>query len=889
MQSFQDLNTYGNTPVTYGTTADYTIAFGNIQGNLSANVYEDSYTTVYKRATLDTFSDAPNDLILTLVTSNVDVFGNVLYTGSGNIQVWTTSANTVSITGIRTIADYDDAFANVRFETVGNVPNNYLLTHTVSDQQGNTESWTANLTVDINPGVTVPGALTFNEDELSNIAGFSINDPSTTGTETYTLEISTASANIGLIQYPNSTSRLTTQTLTDTKNNINSSLTGNQWVYVPAADRIANANVTYELTRVSDSRLWTGNISFVIGNTHSDYQISSKAQFGRDIIVNLTTGPYGAAFTANGNAQIRTAQSRFGGSSLFLSNTANTYVETTALDRAIMGEDSYTIEMWLRPTSNVATPVFDLGTVGNTTETRPRISFTSTGNVQFSSSGSNVDLATTTGLAPNTWSHIAVSRNVEYAQYNPTEPLVVLGNAVVGNRVSSVVLGKNTTNVPDADQRMFVCYTPAGAGNAAFANQVYQFDISAANTFTGNVLTAVSTFDASGTVPQADGMTWSPTGNIMYLGGHITGQAFNGAIARYDISGNGWDISLASFTANAVIGIEVNGIYVKPDGTRMYVGTEISNDTHIYEYSMSTAWDISTLTLIGNINIDPLLSTQTRMDGFYFNSDGTRMIVMDGDSDRFLGFDLGTAWSVNSAVLTSNPGQQQITVDGAPIGVDFIDENTVIFGGAITGRIYKCEITNTGLFVNGNRVDSMLDSNDYDANGIVRIGSTTDTAATTVSFDGYIDDVRVSRGFGYYTANFVINTAREADNFTAFLLPFDGANASNVITSNSGFAITDQRPDNIDPDIQYSVVIESSNTANALISYQGSNVAAITLTGNRAAVNAELASGNVGFRPANGFVGPSTVVTYSQTQTTDGVTQATDLPITVVYNRTLLE
>jgi sugar lactone lactonase YvrE len=89
------------------------------------------------------------------------------------------------------------------------------------------------------------------------------------------------------------------------------------------------------------------------------------------------------------------------------------------------------------------------------------------------------------------------------------------------------------------------------------------------------------------------------------------------------------------------------GFCIKPDGTKFYV-TGWANDT-VYQYSMSTAYDISTASYE---NKSFSLSTQVgggAPEGVKFKPDGTVMFVLDNNTNKIFQYSLSTAWDVSTA------------------------------------------------------------------------------------------------------------------------------------------------------------------------------------------------------------------------------------------------
>lgn len=144
-----------------------------------------------------------------------------------------------------------------------------------------------------------------------------------------------------------------------------------------------------------------------------------------------------------------------------------------------------------------------------------------------------------------------------------------------------------------------------------------------------------------------------------------------------------WDVSTATYADKSkYVGVHPSswffGVSFKPDGTKMYiVGVDY---TRIYQYSLSTAWDVSTATYdekyrsIGG-------NDYWSMDVF-FKSDGLKMYTIGEEFDRVSQFLLSVAWDVDTAVYDRNVyvGSE----DASPMGVFFKPDGLKMYvaGGA---------------------------------------------------------------------------------------------------------------------------------------------------------------------------------------------------------------
>ena len=104
----------------------------------------------------------------------------------------------------------------------------------------------------------------------------------------------------------------------------------------------------------------------------------------------------------------------------------------------------------------------------------------------------------------------------------------------------------------------------------------------------------------------------------------------------------------------------------KPDGTMLYFAGE---DTTLYELELSSPWDLSTASYAGRYKT---LNAHASM--LMFKSDGTTLITNDSQ------YSLNTAWDITTLTLTGSYdiqsiGNANLIVDGATFSVGFIPES----------------------------------------------------------------------------------------------------------------------------------------------------------------------------------------------------------------------
>lgn len=145
----------------------------------------------------------------------------------------------------------------------------------------------------------------------------------------------------------------------------------------------------------------------------------------------------------------------------------------------------------------------------------------------------------------------------------------------------------------------------------------------------------------------------------------------------------GWDISAATFVRSFSVASQDGlpfGLHFKPDGTKMYVVGQSGED--INEYSLSTAWDISSASFVTTFDVSDEESNPT---GVFFKPDGTEMYVTGSGNDLFNQYSLGTAWNISTASFTRSATPQVSN----PNSIFFSDDGT---------RLYDVASSNVGQY-----------------------------------------------------------------------------------------------------------------------------------------------------------------------------------------------
>lgn len=143
---------------------------------------------------------------------------------------------------------------------------------------------------------------------------------------------------------------------------------------------------------------------------------------------------------------------------------------------------------------------------------------------------------------------------------------------------------------------------------------------------------------------------FSADGTKMYVICNATVSGNSGEIFQYTLS-TAFDVSTATYASKTFVA-DANsiGMFIKPDGLKLYV-IEDNGGTSVIEYNLGTAWDISTASASGSTyNFSAQFN---RGYGIWFKPDGTEMYLLDGSNNFVRRYTLGTAWNITTATYTS--------------------------------------------------------------------------------------------------------------------------------------------------------------------------------------------------------------------------------------------
>lgn len=209
-----------------------------------------------------------------------------------------------------------------------------------------------------------------------------------------------------------------------------------------------------------------------------------------------------------------------------------------------------------------------------------------------------------------------------------------------------------------------------------------------------------TSFSVSSQSPAAVGIAFKDDGTKFYII-----DSANDAVNEYTLS-TAWDVSSASFTTSLDISGQETApgcLFIGNSGTKLYFSG--TNQRNISEYTLSTAWDVSSATFVQNADI----SGQENLPvGLFFRDNGTKCFLLGLSGDDVNEYTLSTAWDVStlSFVDSFSVSSQTTSADALAFG-----DSGSTFYVAGNGVVYQYDMS-TAWDVS---TASFIDSKDFSA------------------------------------------------------------------------------------------------------------------------------------------------------------------------------
>ncbi len=196
--------------------------------------------------------------------------------------------------------------------------------------------------------------------------------------------------------------------------------------------------------------------------------------------------------------------------------------------------------------------------------------------------------------------------------------------------------------------------------------------------------TFVDSFDVSSEDDDARHAQFNQNGTKMFVLGKE-----NDRVCEYTLD-TGFDVSTATFVDCASVSEEgqPDELEFSPDGTKMFVVGESGDD--INEYTLSTGFDVSTATFVDSFSVR---SEENVPMGLAFTYDGTKMFVTGWQNDTIIEYKLSTAFDVSTATLVNSYAIPD-SVENKPQGLTFSSDGSKMFLlGRENNKVYEYTLT----------------------------------------------------------------------------------------------------------------------------------------------------------------------------------------------------
>jgi len=157
-------------------------------------------------------------------------------------------------------------------------------------------------------------------------------------------------------------------------------------------------------------------------------------------------------------------------------------------------------------------------------------------------------------------------------------------------------------------------------------------------------------------------------------------------------SGGEWELPNYSYTGNSldISGEDTlpQGMFLRDDGFKIYFMGR--NSDSVYQYDLSTAFDVTTDTLIGNVSVN---SEDTFPQAMSFRDNGLRMFMIGNTGDAVYQYTLSSAWTVSTATFDS-VSHSVSGQDGTMINIFFRQDGSQFVAlGSTNNTVYRYSLS----------------------------------------------------------------------------------------------------------------------------------------------------------------------------------------------------
>jgi len=273
--------------------------------------------------------------------------------------------------------------------------------------------------------------------------------------------------------------------------------------------------------------------------------------------------------------------------------------------------------------------------------------------------------------------------------------------AVTGNAIASAsYVGTGNLVTGGSVDASEIQWINSGNSLLMLNNNTDAFDkFNASTAYDITTLTYAQSFGVSAQEIYTNSGFMSPDGLHLYLAGN-QGNDLN----EYSLS-TAYDLSTASYVRNSLGVYNVGAIWFKPDGTKFYWSNFTAGN--VKTHTLSTAWDTSTASAA---TVNTLPNTTGGLSAMVISDDGLNLYVSMPSTDTVQHYTMSTAWdisTVGSTPATMSFASQTGQMTGLTFNSDFTEMHTSYGSAYYRYNITQSAYATTATWANGTVNDEL--------------------------------------------------------------------------------------------------------------------------------------------------------------------------------------
>lgn len=291
-----------------------------------------------------------------------------------------------------------------------------------------------------------------------------------------------------------------------------------------------------------------------------------------------------------------------------------------------------------------------------------------------------------TGVTNNNWNVNSTTEN--YTRLNSAAATTL---DWVGYNIASSTFVDSFSVLSQDSAPMGLTFNPTGSkmfvvGRATPA--VYEYALS--SNFDISSAAYTQSFSVSSQESEPMSVSFNTDGTRMYVLGRNTGQA----VYEYILT-TGFDVSSSTYNQSFSVTAQdtsPSGLTFNSDGSKMFV-LGVTNDT-VYEYALSTNFNVGSASFTQSFSVS---SQDLIPTGLVFKSDGTKMFVVGATNNSVYEYNLSTGFDISTATYSQNFSVAAQETD--PQGIAINTDGTKMFiVGTTAGLVQEYNVgTNLAL------------------------------------------------------------------------------------------------------------------------------------------------------------------------------------------------